>query len=74
MRAAIRAELMAIAPLDALEQEHLADALAWLGSGAELCRLAKPATPPCTPGTQHTQFGKDIADYLCDDVSLDGLS
>ncbi len=46
MRAAIRAELTAIAPLDALEQAHLTDALAWLDSGAELCRLGKPATPP----------------------------
>jgi 8-oxo-dGTP diphosphatase len=28
------------------EREHLADALAWIDSGAELCRVAKPATPP----------------------------
>lgn len=46
MRQAIRAELSAIQPLDALEQAHLADALAWVDSGAELCRTAKPATPP----------------------------
>lgn len=45
MRAAIRAELAAILPLDALESDHLADALAWVDSGAELCRVAKPATP-----------------------------
>ncbi len=46
MRALIRAELAAIEPLDAVEHDHLADALAWLDSGAELCRVAKPATPP----------------------------
>jgi len=42
----IRAELAAITPLDALEREHLADAAAWVESGAERCRTAKPATPP----------------------------
>ena len=46
MRAQIRNELMAITPLDAMEREHLADALTWVDSGAELCRIAKPATPP----------------------------
>jgi 8-oxo-dGTP pyrophosphatase MutT (NUDIX family) len=39
-------ELAAIAPLDDLEREHIADAVAWIKSGAELCRRAKPATPP----------------------------
>src|SRR5260370_260850 len=42
----IRNELTAIAPLDATEREHLADALGWVDSGAELFRVAKPATPP----------------------------
>jgi 8-oxo-dGTP pyrophosphatase MutT (NUDIX family) len=46
MRDVIRAELSAIVPLDALEQQHLADALAWIDSGADLFRVAKPATPP----------------------------
>jgi 8-oxo-dGTP diphosphatase len=46
MREVIRAELAAIVPLDALEGEHLADAFAWVDSGAELFRVAKPATPP----------------------------
>jgi ADP-ribose pyrophosphatase YjhB (NUDIX family) len=46
MRHQIRAELAAITPLDDLEREHLADAAAWIDSGAELCRTAKPATPP----------------------------
>lgn len=45
-RAAIRQELLAIEPLDALEQQHRDDALAWVDSGTQLCRLAKPATPP----------------------------
>lgn len=46
MRAQIRAELAGIVPLDELEQQHRREALAWVDSGAELCRLAKPATPP----------------------------
>ncbi len=46
MRSAIRSEVAAIRPLDALEASHQNDALQWIDSGAELCRLAKPATPP----------------------------
>jgi 8-oxo-dGTP diphosphatase len=46
MRHHIRKEFSAIAPCDARERADLAQALAWIDSGAELCRLAKPATPP----------------------------
>lgn len=46
MRDHIRKELEAIEAFDALEREHLADALAWGNSGVELFRVAKPATPP----------------------------
>jgi 8-oxo-dGTP pyrophosphatase MutT (NUDIX family) len=46
MRALIRNELTAIEPVDQLERQHLADALAWVDSGADLFRVAKPATPP----------------------------
>ncbi|RQO60497.1 NUDIX hydrolase [Paucibacter sp. KBW04] len=46
MRTKIRRELQAIQPWDAQEQRDLADALAWLDSGAPLCRVAKPALPP----------------------------
>ena len=46
VRAVVRSELEAIEPFDAIEREHLSDALAWVESGAELCRIAKPATPP----------------------------
>jgi len=46
MRDQIHAEVNLIDPFDTLEAEHHADALAWIASGAELCRLAKPATPP----------------------------
>jgi 8-oxo-dGTP pyrophosphatase MutT (NUDIX family) len=42
----VRGELEAVVPFDAIEREHLSDALAWVESGAELARLAKPATPP----------------------------
>jgi 8-oxo-dGTP diphosphatase len=46
VRSAIRSEVAAIRPLDALEASHQGDALLGIDSGAELCRLAKPATPP----------------------------
>ncbi|MCD4483507.1 NUDIX hydrolase [Chromobacterium vaccinii] len=46
LRAAIRAEVSAIIPLDALEAEHLQASLAWIDSDAELWRREKPATPP----------------------------
>ena len=42
----IRAEIASITPMDPLEAQHRADALAWVDSGAELIRQAKPATPP----------------------------
>lgn len=45
-RAHIRCEIASITPLDLLETQHRADALAWVDSGAELIRRAKPATPP----------------------------
>ncbi len=46
MRAAIRVEVASIPPIDELEAQHRADALAWIDSGAPLCRTAKPAVPP----------------------------
>ena len=46
MRSAIREEVASIEPFDALERAHCEDALAWIDSGAELCRIQKPATPP----------------------------
>jgi 8-oxo-dGTP diphosphatase len=36
----------AIEPFDELEREHRNDALEWIGSGAEIFRIAKPETPP----------------------------
>ena len=44
-RTSIRRELAAIQPADTTETNHRADALAWVDSGATLCRIAKPATP-----------------------------
>jgi 8-oxo-dGTP diphosphatase len=41
-----RAEIASILPLDEMEQQHIADALAWVDSGAPLYRTARPATPP----------------------------
>src|SRR5476649_942741 len=46
MRAEIRAEITTISALDDMEQQHIDSAIAWIDSGAELCRIAKPATPP----------------------------
>jgi 8-oxo-dGTP diphosphatase len=46
MDADIRTELLSVVPLDRLEEVHLSDALAWVASGAPLCRVEKPATPP----------------------------
>jgi 8-oxo-dGTP pyrophosphatase MutT (NUDIX family) len=46
IRAAIRDEVAPIRPLDELEETHRIDTLAWIDSGAPLCRTSKPATPP----------------------------
>ncbi|MCP5183464.1 MAG: NUDIX hydrolase [Pseudomonadales bacterium] len=46
MRNAIRAEILAIEPMDNRETDDVASTLAWIDSGAPLCRTAKPATPP----------------------------
>lgn len=46
MRAAIRDEVELIEPMDSLERQTKRDVLAWIDSGAELCRIEKPATPP----------------------------
>jgi len=44
--AAITQELRHIRPHDLLELDHLGRAQAWVASGAPLCRLRPPATPP----------------------------
>ncbi len=41
-----REEVSKIKPLDNLEQKHLDDALKWIDSGVEVCRIEKPAIPP----------------------------
>jgi len=46
VRSAIREEVSSIEPFDDLERAHIADVLAWIDSGAELCRVKKPAVPP----------------------------
>lgn len=45
-RQQIRLEIASIEALDALERQQQIDALAWVDSGVELIRQAKPATPP----------------------------
>ncbi|MFZ6875763.1 NUDIX hydrolase [Undibacterium sp. Di27W] len=46
MRKQIRNEVLSIAPFDAMEGEDISRCLAWIDSGVDLCRVAKPATPP----------------------------
>ena len=46
MHALVLSQLQAIRPTSSAEQEQWLDALAWVESGAPLCRVAKPATPP----------------------------
>ena len=46
MRGEIRKEVACIQPYDELERTSIEAVLAWIDSGAELCRLEKPATPP----------------------------
>lgn len=46
MRMLIADIVRSIQPHDALEQAHLAATSAWIDSGADLFRRAKPATPP----------------------------
>jgi len=45
MRQTIYNEIQNITPLDELEKQHQSEVLAWISSGAELCRISKPATP-----------------------------
>lgn len=45
MNRRVRSELLEIQPMDAMEQTHLEDAIAWVDSGAPLFRVRKPATP-----------------------------
>lgn len=46
MRAEIRREVESIEPLDELERAAKNDALSWIDSGVEICRLQKPDIPP----------------------------
>jgi 8-oxo-dGTP diphosphatase len=46
MRQKIRNEFSSIVPFDELERSQIDDAIVWLDSGVELCRVLKPATPP----------------------------
>ncbi len=46
MRNQIRDEVISITPFDAMERDDISRCLAWIDSGVDLCRKAKPATPP----------------------------
>ena len=45
-RSEIREIVTQINPIDTLEKSHTQNVLDWIDSGAELCRLEKPAVPP----------------------------
>lgn len=42
----IRAFIAELEPFDQLEQDHIADALAWIDTGSPIFRIAKPDKPP----------------------------
>jgi 8-oxo-dGTP pyrophosphatase MutT (NUDIX family) len=46
MHELVRSQLAQIQPLSEAEREQWQDAVNWVESGAPLCRIAKPATPP----------------------------
>lgn len=46
MRNEIRQLIASIKPFDALETEHISNALQWVDSDVEIFRIEKPATPP----------------------------
>jgi 8-oxo-dGTP pyrophosphatase MutT (NUDIX family) len=46
LRQVIRKQISGIIAGDRVEQDDIAEALAWIDSGVELCRIEKPATPP----------------------------
>ncbi len=45
MRNTIKELISSIKPFDSLEQEHIADAVSWIDSNAEIFRIKKPAFP-----------------------------
>jgi 8-oxo-dGTP pyrophosphatase MutT (NUDIX family) len=46
VKAEICGEIKKITPFDALEKEHIKDALAWVASGKDIFRIARPDKPP----------------------------
>jgi 8-oxo-dGTP diphosphatase len=46
MRRLVRSEIEKVKPSDEIEKNHIADALNWIDSGAEIFRIAKPDKPP----------------------------
>ncbi len=62
----IIAELVgSIQPFDALESKHINYTLAWIESGAQLCRAQKPDIPP-----QHLVAYFVLYDALCEKLLL----
>ncbi len=62
----IIAELVgSIQPIDALESEDVTYTLAWIESGAQLCRIQKPDVPP-----QHLVAYFVLYDAICEKLLL----
>lgn len=46
IKSQIRDEISAVKPCDNLEKAHIADALSWIASGANIFRIKAPDKPP----------------------------
>lgn len=73
MRTAIADLVRSIRPGDPLEGEQIAHALAWIASGATLCRTRKPATPPQHLVAYFALFDPGARTLLLVDHKLAGL-
>lgn len=65
VREEIRSLVDGIVPCDHTEAEHRRDVLEWLDHGGEICRTAKPATPP-----KHLVAYSVLVDTILDQVLL----
>lgn len=46
VKSRIHADVATVSPFDETEEAHIADTLAWIASGANIFRIAKPDKPP----------------------------
>ena len=72
-RALVRGLVARLDPLDEREAQDRAAALAWVDSGAPLCRTAKPATPPTHLVSYAVAVDRAAGAVLLVDHRLSGL-